>query len=404
MASPRSAPVQRPLLVIFLTVLVNLLGFGIIIPLLPFYATSLGASAFTVGLLFASFSACQLFAAPILGNLSDRYGRRPVLLFSLIGTVVSFVMLALAHNVMLLFAARIVDGLSGGNISTARAYIGDVTAPEDRAKAFGLIGAAFGLGFVFGPAMGGALSRIGYAAPAWGAAAIAGAATLLAWVWLPETVHKTSAPRSSPWRAMGEMLRRPAIGRLLVVDFFYWATFAVYQTTFALFGARRFGLDVAHTGYLLAFFGVIGVVVQVAIVGPMVRRLGERSTLLAGLSVAGVGLAIASVVHDLAPFVITVVPAAVGVALAIPTLTSLLSRSAGPDEQGRLQGVSSAIEGLGRTVGPLWGNGVLGLYGEGAAFTTAAAVMLATAAVATRIAGPAGSPHAPANLQSITQR
>jgi DHA1 family tetracycline resistance protein-like MFS transporter len=252
--------------------------------------------------------------------------------------------------------------------------------------------------------MGGALSRIGYAAPAWGAAAIAGAATLLAWVWLPETVHKTSVPRSSPWRAMAEMLRRPAIGRLLVVDFFYWATFAVYQTTFALFGARRFGFDAAHTGYLLAFFGAVGVVVQVAMVGPMVRRLGERSTLLAGLSLAGVGLAIASVVHDLLPFVITVVPAAVGVSLAMPTLTSLLSQSAGPDEQGRVQGVSSAIEGLGRTVGPLWGNGVLGLYGEGAAFTTAAAVMLATAAVATRVARPAGSPRAPANLQSINQR
>ena len=394
---------QRPLLVIFLTVLVNLLGFGIIIPLLPFYATSLGASAFTVGLLFASFSACQLVAAPILGDLSDRHGRRPVLIFSLIGTVVSFVMLALAQNVAMLFAARIVDGLSGGNISTARAYIGDVTAPEDRARAFGLIGAAFGLGFVFGPALGGALSRIGYAAPAWGAAAIAGAATALAWVWLPETVRKT-AVRTSPWRAMGNMLRRPAIGPLLVVDFFYWATFAVYQTTFALFGARRFGFDAAHTGYLLALFGMIGVVVQVALVGPVVRRLGERSTLTAGLAVAGVGLAVASFVHDLAPFILTLVPAAVGVALVIPSMTSLLSKATASDEQGRLQGVSTALEGLGRTVGPLWGNGVLGAYGEGAAFTTAAAVMLATAAVATRIGGPAGSPGPPANPHGITQR
>jgi DHA1 family tetracycline resistance protein-like MFS transporter len=395
--------VQRPLLVIFLTVLVNLLGFGIIIPLLPFYATSLGASAFTVGLLFASFSACQLVAAPILGDLSDRRGRRPVLVFSLIGTVVSFVMLALAHNVAMLFAARVIDGLSGGNISTARAYISDVTAPEDRARAFGLIGAAFGLGFVFGPALGGALSRLGYAAPAWGAAAIAGAATVLAWIWLPETAHKAAA-RTSPWRAMGNLLRRPAIGRLLVVDFFYWATFAVYQTTFALFGARRFGFDVAHTGYLLALFGMIGVVVQVAAVGPVVRRLGERSTLVVGLGVAGAGLAVASFVHQIVLFIATLVPAAVGVALVIPSLTSLLSRSAAADEQGRLQGVSSALEGLGRTVGPLWGNGVLGAYGEGAAFTTAAAVMLATAAVATRIEGPAGGPRGPANLHSITQR
>lgn len=404
MASPPSAPVQRPLLVIFLTVLVNLLGFGIIIPLLPFYATALGSSAFTVGLLFASYSACQLVAAPVLGDLSDRYGRRPVLIFSLIGTVASFVMLALAHGVGMLFAARIIDGLSGGNISTARAYIGDVTSPEDRARAFGLIGAAFGLGFVFGPAMGGALSRVGYTAPAWGAAALAAGATALAWVWLPETVHKTSAGRASPWRAIGGMLRRPVIGRLLVVDFFYWSTFAVYQTTFALFGARRFGFDVSHTGYLLAFTGAIGVVVQVVMVGPVVRRLGERLTLLAGLTLAGAGLGVASVVRAVIPFVIALIPAAVGVALAIPSLTSLLSQSAGTNEQGRIQGVSSAVEGLGRTVGPLWGNGVLGWYGEGAAFTTAAAVMLATAAVAARIGNPAGSGQAPANLKSNAQR
>ncbi len=379
---------QRPLLVIFLTVLVNLLGFGIIIPLLPFYATSLGASAFTVGLLFASFSVCQLIAAPILGDLSDRYGRRPILIFSLIGTVISFVMLAIAQGVPMLFAARIVDGLSGGNISTARAYISDVTTGENRARGFGLIGAAFGLGFIFGPAMGGALSHIGYAAPAWGAAAIAAVATGLAWVWLPETVHKTSARRASSWSEMGGMLRRPVIGQLLTVDFFYWATFAVYQTTFALFGARRFGFDVPHTGYLLAFVGIIGVIVQLALVGPVVRRFGERATLFAGLSLAGIGLVVASGAHHVAPFIVSLVPSAIGVALAIPSLTSLLSQSVGPEEQGRLQGVSSSLEGLGRTVGPLWGNGVLGIYGEGAAFGSAAAVMLATAALASRIVGP----------------
>jgi DHA1 family tetracycline resistance protein-like MFS transporter len=151
--------VTRPLLIIFLTIFVNLVGFGIIIPLLPFYAQTFGASPLTIGLLFAVFSLCQLAAAPALGDLSDRYGRRPVLVFSLAGTVVSFVMLALAHSVAMLFAARVVDGLSGGNISTARAYVADVTAPRDRARAYGLIGAAFGLGFIFGPALSGILRR-----------------------------------------------------------------------------------------------------------------------------------------------------------------------------------------------------------------------------------------------------
>ena len=148
---------SRPLLVIFLTIFVNLVGFGIIIPLLPFYAQTFGASPLVIGLLFASFSVSQLVAAPMLGDLSDRYGRRPILIFSLIGTVVSFVMLAVAHSLAMLFAARIVDGLSGGNITTARAYIADITTEENRAKSFGLLGAAFGLGFIVGPALGGAV-------------------------------------------------------------------------------------------------------------------------------------------------------------------------------------------------------------------------------------------------------
>src|SRR5437762_6172056 len=185
--------VTRPLLIIFLTIFVNLVGFGIIIPLLPFYAETFGASPIVVGLLFAVFSLCQLAAAPILGDLSDRYGRRPVLIFSLAGTVVSFVMLALAHSVAMLFVARIVDGLSGGNISTARAYVADVTEPKDRARAYGILGAAFGLGFIFGPALSGVLARVSYTAPIWAAAGITVVATIMAWVWLPETVHRAHA-------------------------------------------------------------------------------------------------------------------------------------------------------------------------------------------------------------------
>jgi len=161
----------RPLLIIFLTIFVNLIGFGIIIPLLPFYAEQFGASPIVIGLLFAIFSLCQLVASPALGDLSDRWGRRPVLVFSLIGTVVSFVMLALAQSIVMLFLARIVDGLSGGNISTARAYVADVTEPKDRARAYGLIGAAFGLGFIMGPALSGVLAKVSITAPIWTAAA-----------------------------------------------------------------------------------------------------------------------------------------------------------------------------------------------------------------------------------------
>ena len=163
---------SRPLLVIFLTVFVNLVGFGIIIPLLPFYAETFGASPVVIGLLFAAFSLAQLFAAPVLGALSDRFGRRPILIFSLVGTVISFVMLAVAQSLTMLFAARVIDGLSGGNITIARAYIGDVTEPGERAKAFGFLGAAFGLGFIVGPGLAGLFAHISYTAPIWAAAAV----------------------------------------------------------------------------------------------------------------------------------------------------------------------------------------------------------------------------------------
>src|SRR4051812_1334451 len=298
----------RPLLIIFLTIFVNLVGFGIIIPLLPFYAESFGASPLVIGLLFAVFSACQLIAAPALGDLSDRYGRRPVLVFSLAGTVVSFVMLALAHSITMLFVARIVDGLSGGNISTARAYVADVTEPKDRARAYGLIGAAFGLGFIMGPALSGVLAKISYTAPIWAAAAITLVATIMAWAWLPETVHRAHAGTGNPLRYLPELLRRPLVRRILAVDFVFWFALAIFQTTFAVFVAARFGFDAATTGYLFAGFGLLGVVVQGGFIRPIVRRAGDKRTFLTGLVFSAIGLGAAALSHSVALFALTLVP------------------------------------------------------------------------------------------------
>jgi len=378
--------VSRPLWAIFLTILVNLIGFGIVIPLLPFYARSLGASPLQVGLLFASYSACQLVAAPLLGAWSDRWGRRPVLLVSLAGTAVSFALLAVGRNLPTLFAARVVDGLSGGNISTARAYIADVTPEGQRARSFGLIGAAFGVGFVVGPALGGALSHFGYAAPAWAAVGLTVAAMALAWRWLPETVHRVRAAGPSPWRQLPVVLRRPGLRALLAVDFVYWATAAVVQTTFALFVSQRFGLDPSHTGYLLAVWGAVGAAVQVGLVSPVVRRWGELPVLTGGLLVAGLGLLGASASRGLWVFVVSTLAAGVGAGLSNPALVSLISRSAAAHEQGAVQGVAGALESLGRMVGPVWGNGVLGAVGEGASFASAGVgmVMAGLAAAAMR--------------------
>ncbi len=336
-------------------------------------------------MLFASFSLCQLIASPLLGHWSDLWGRRPVLIFSLIGTVVSFVMLALAHSLAMLFAARIVDGLSGGNISTARAYIGDISTDENRARSFGLLGAAFGLGFIVGPGLGGLFARISYTAPIWAAAIITIAAAVLAWVWLPETVHRVHAAAGSPWKALAELSRRPGLRLLLTIDFLYWTSFAVYQTTFALFGARRFNFDVAHIGYLLSVFGLLGAIVQAGLVGPVVRVLGERGTLTVGLLFAAIGWGGSAMTHSLPIFIAMLVPGALGIGFCNPSLSSLVSGAAGKHEQGRVQGAAGALESLGRTLGPVWGNGALQWFGEGAAYGSAALVLIASAGMTTRL-------------------
>lgn len=378
----------RPLVIIFLTIFVNLVGFGIIIPLLPYYAETFGASPVIVGLLFAVFSLCQLAAAPALGDLSDRYGRRPILIFSLAGTVVSFVMLAVAHSVAMLFAARIVDGLSGGNISTARAYVADVTEPKDRARAYGLIGAAFGLGFILGPALSAVLSHISYTAPIWAAAAVTLVATIMAWLWLPETVHRAHAGSGNPFRYLPDLLQRPVVRRVLVIDFLYWCSFAVFQTTFALFTARRFGFGVSKTGYVFAAFGVLGALIQGGLIRSIVPRLGDKRTFITGLAFGAAGLVAAAAAQSVALFLLALVPLALGIGFGHPTMASLVSLVARGDEQGRVQGAASAVESLGRTVGPVWGNSSLQHFGDSVPYLSAAGLILLTLVIATGLEVP----------------
>lgn len=385
-----ATPEQRKhaLLTLFLTIFTSLIGFGIIIPLLPSYGQNLGANPWEIGWLFASYSLAQLLSGPILGELSDRVGRRPILIASLFGTAISFVMLAQAQSLAMLFAARILDGLSGGNISIARAYLADITPPENRARAFGIIGVAFGLGFICGPMLGGLFFQISLSAPAWLAAGLSVVAMLMAFFWLPETHHDHSARRPPFWSSLPSVLRHPALAYLLLVDFLIWAALSVYQTTFPLFAERRFHWDPFRIGMVLAGVGFIAALVQGMAVGRLVRALGEKRVLLIGLFLGALSLICASLSQDPTLFLLFLAPAVAASGLISPCLVAMVSQASRADEQGRVQGAATALEGLGRAAGPVWGNGLLEARGEGSAYLSAGLALLLTALLAVKIRPP----------------
>src|SRR5580765_7780485 len=273
---------RSPLLVIFITIFIDLVGFGIVIPVLPFYAegTKFGATPSQVGLLFASYSIMQLVFSPVLGRLSDKYGRRPVLLVSLLGTAMGFMILGFATTLAMLLLGRIIDGISGGNISTAQAYIADVTTKENRAKGMGLIGAAFGLGFVLGPAIGGILSRWGISVPFLFAGGLAFANAILLYFTLLETVTPDHPARASAvagrgWQQLLAALRQPALASVMTIYFLGIVAFSMMTASFSLFMMFRLGYDAFHNGWVFAFVGVISAIVQGGLIGKLVKRFGE---------------------------------------------------------------------------------------------------------------------------------
>ncbi len=374
---------MRPLVIIFLTIFVNLVGFGIIIPLLPFYAQTFGASPLVIGLLFASFSLSQLVASPMLGGISDRWGRRPVLIFSLLGTVVSFVMLAVAQQPLRCCSRRGSSTACRAATSRPRAPTSPTSRPRRTAPKPSACSA---------PPSASASSSARRSAPRSRTSATPrrsgrprsspSSRRRSPWFWLPETVHRAHAGGGAPWRALGDSWRLPHLRVLFTIDFVYWTAFAVYQTTFALFGARRFGFDAAHTGYLLSAFGFLGVIVQGGMVGPVVKR--ARRAANAGGRTALRGGRLGRQRAD---------PFAAGVRRdaragrdrhrPVQRHAEFAHQQGGrrPREQGRVQGAAGALESLGRTLGPVWGNGALQIFGEGTAYGSAALVLIGAAAL-----------------------
>jgi DHA1 family tetracycline resistance protein-like MFS transporter len=354
---------RSPLVVIFTTVFIDLVGFGIVIPVLPFYAegTAFNATPRTVGLLFASYSIMQLIFSPVLGGLSDKHGRRPVLLLSIIGTGLGFLILGFAKTIVMLFVGRILDGITGGNISTAQAYIADITTEENRAKGMGMIGAAFGLGFIFGPAIGGILSRWGIQVPFIFAAVLCFANAMLLYFTLPETVTpdhpaKNSAARGRSLRNVMLSLKQPRLAFVLVIYFMFIVAFSIMTTAFSLYTMFRFGYDEQHTGYLFAYVGLIAVIIQGGLIGRLVKRFGELPLVIVGAFCFAISLFavpfVGPAAGGLAALLVGGGVFSMGNSLATPALTSLASKSAGPAQQGVVLGVTQSTASLARAVGP----------------------------------------------------
>ena len=370
---------RSPLLAIFLIVVVDILGLTIMLPLLPFYAEHFGASPTVVGLLVSTYALCQLVAGPVLGQISDHLGRKPVLTASQIGTFAGFLVLAYAPNLFFVFLARIIDGLTAGNLSIAQAYIADVTAPKDRARAFAVIGIAFGIGFLIGPGASGYLtSHFGYQVPILCAAALSllsilGTTFLLPAVRAhPEEMQPATAQqeleapiapggkrlRILDWGTYLQYFRRPALGGLLLEFFLFTFAFATFTSGFALFAERRFTWHGAafgpkEVGYVFMYSGFLGILVQGSMrQGALVRRVGEVRLVTLGFLAGSLGYGLLGASFGIAGLLFAATLASFGNGVLRPSLTSLITQQVSRGEQGLVLGLNQSLLSIAQIVGP----------------------------------------------------
>ena len=370
---------RSPLLAIFLIVVVDILGLTIMLPLLPFYAEHFGASPTVVGLLVSTYALCQLVAGPVLGQISDHLGRKPVLTASQIGTFAGFLVLAYAPNLFFVFLARIIDGLTAGNLSIAQAYIADVTAPKDRARAFAVIGIAFGIGFLIGPGASGYLtSHFGYQVPILCAAALSLLSILGTTFLLPavrahpeemqpataqQQVEAPIAPggkrlRILDWGTYLQYFRRPALGGLLLEFFLFTFAFATFTSGFALFAERRFTWHGAafgpkEVGYVFMYSGFLGILVQGSMrQGALVRRVGEVRLVTLGFLAGSLGYGLLGASFGIAGLLFAATLASFGNGVLRPSLTSLITQQVSRGEQGLVLGLNQSLLSIAQIVGP----------------------------------------------------
>ncbi len=379
--------------VLFLIVFVDLIGFGVVIPLLPYYALHFHASPLEVTSLMACYSFAQFFSSPILGRLSDKLGRKPVLVASLVCSVCSYIWLGLADALWMIYAARLLAGAGAGNIAAAQAYITDITTEDKRAKGMGMIGAAFGLGFTLGPAFGGMLAgddptNAALARPALAAAFLSGVALILTLLLLKESLP--AALRGGTRRASRFALAREAFSRTNlrhVILLFFWTSiaFAGVETTFALWATDVFGWGPKQVGWVFFFVGLVLAAIQGGLIGRLTKRFGERQVAIGGTILLTIGLAALPFSFNLPTVLAVMALLAAGMGLLNPTITSLVSKEAGSTDRGGILGVNQSAQSLSRILGPLFAGLVYSAVGRDAPYYGGAIIMVAVVVMAMKL-------------------
>jgi MFS family permease len=390
----------KRLSVLIATSAIDMVGFAMVLPLLPFYALKLQASAETIGLLIAAFSVAQLAAAPLWGRVSDRYGRRPALMAGLIASALAYAVFAFANSVWLLFLARLIQGAGGGTTGVAQAYVADTIAPRERAQALGWLSAASSLGVMLGPVIGSLAAGLGSAAPGLFATGLCVLNIAFAGTWLPESRAPTSqvARRTPVWRAIGAVVSQPgsAVPRLIWIYGAGMLGFTAMTSVFALFLEGRFAVTEKTIGYFFFYVGLLSLVLRSLFLGPIVRRVGERGAMRAGTVLLCLGLAIYPFTRSLWMLVGVIPLIPVGTALLFPATTALMSHATEQAELGMTMGVAQTFAGIARVVAPVIATSAFQRFGDSMPFFVAAAIVAGVGVLAFRLPDPAAARPRPA--------